>query len=169
MKNSITVRKAVAADLPAIVAIYNSTISSRMVTADTEPVTIEERRPWFIEHQTTANRPLWAAEYDGTLCGWLSLSNFYGRPAYRGTAEISIYLDHAFRGRGIGSSLLHYALDQASDLEIKTILAFIFGQNKPSLHLFERFGFEAWGTLPKVAELDDNECDLIIMGKRVNP
>ncbi|CAN5380241.1 hypothetical protein BH11PSE11_BH11PSE11_26510 [soil metagenome] len=30
-------------DLPAIVAIYNSTVASRQVTADTEPVSVESR------------------------------------------------------------------------------------------------------------------------------
>ncbi|MFN5802122.1 MAG: GNAT family N-acetyltransferase, partial [Burkholderiales bacterium] len=35
------------ADLPAIVDIYNSTVASRMVTADTEPVPLESRFMWF--------------------------------------------------------------------------------------------------------------------------
>ena len=34
-------RDAVLDDLPGIVAIYNSTVPSRLVTADLEPVTVE--------------------------------------------------------------------------------------------------------------------------------
>ncbi|MET1248846.1 N-acetyltransferase family protein [Sporolactobacillus sp. STCC-11] len=168
MHNSIVVRDAVEADLAAIVSIYNSTIPGRMVTADTEPVSIDDRRPWFEEHQADPNRPLWVAEYDGAVCGWLSLSSFYGRPAYNATTEISIYLDEQYRGKGIGSFLVRYALEHSHEFEIKTILAFIFGQNTPSLHLFERFGFERWGTCPKVAELDGVERDLVIMGRRIS-
>ena len=45
-------------DLPQIVAIYNSIISSRMVTADLEPVSVESRIPWYKEHEPHT-RPFW--------------------------------------------------------------------------------------------------------------
>jgi phosphinothricin acetyltransferase len=48
------------------------------------------------------------------------------------------------------------------------LLGFIFGHNEPSLRLFESFGFERWGFLPNVAELDGLERDLIIVGRRVS-
>ncbi|MCO7175337.1 GNAT family N-acetyltransferase [Sporolactobacillus kofuensis] len=167
MQNSVMIRDARKEDLADIVSIYNSTIPGRMVTADTEPVTVQDRLPWFEAHQEDQRRPLWVAEIDGTLCGWLSLSNFYGRPAYQSTVEISIYLDERFRGMGIGSGFVRYALEHCKALGINTVLAFIFGQNTPSLHLFERFGFERWGTCPRVAVLDGIERDLVIMGHRV--
>jgi L-amino acid N-acyltransferase YncA len=50
-----------------------------------------------------------------------------------------------------------------------TLLGFIFGHNEPSLQLFYRFGFEKWGHLPNVAELDGIERDLIILGKKIHP
>ncbi|MCC8133486.1 MAG: hypothetical protein LUG96_14305 [Tannerellaceae bacterium] len=43
-------RNAIRTDLPEIVAIYNSTVPSRIVTADTKPVTVESRIAWFEEH-----------------------------------------------------------------------------------------------------------------------
>ena len=54
-------RDATLDDLPAIVAIYNSTIASRDVTADLEPVSVESRRAWFDAHGPAA-RPLWVVE-----------------------------------------------------------------------------------------------------------
>ncbi|HKG69108.1 MAG TPA: hypothetical protein VKA92_09585, partial [Segetibacter sp.] len=45
-------------DLPKIVEIYNSTVASRMVTADTEPVSVESKRNWFKAHSPD-KRPLW--------------------------------------------------------------------------------------------------------------
>ena len=45
-------------DLPEIVAIYNSTIASRQVTADLQPVSVTEREAWFVAHQRE-NRPLY--------------------------------------------------------------------------------------------------------------
>ncbi|MDY0930454.1 hypothetical protein [Chryseobacterium sp. CFBP8996] len=39
-------------DLEKIVEIYNSTIESRMITADTEPIFVESRYQWFYEQTT---------------------------------------------------------------------------------------------------------------------
>ncbi|MES2298345.1 MAG: N-acetyltransferase family protein [Pseudomonadota bacterium] len=159
-------------DLPAIVAIYNSTIASREVTADTEPVSVASRAAWFAEH-TPARRPLWVihARDDHSdqpeVLGWLSFSNFYGRPAYAGTAEVSIYIAEAWRGRGIGRYSLGQAVQFAPQIGVHTLLGFIFGHNLASLELFAGFGFETWAKLPRVANLDGVERDLIILGKRV--
>jgi len=153
-------------DLRHIVDIYNSTIPSRLVTADTEPVSVENRVRWFNEHSADF-RPLWVVEAHGNIDGWLSFSSFYGRPAYDRTAEISVYVDEAHRKQGLGSYLLGEALVRAPSLKLDTLLGFIFGHNLPSLALFEKFGFQRWGVLPKVAALDDIECDLIIVGRRV--
>ncbi len=167
MLEKMILRDAVEADLPAIVAIYNATIPGRMVTADTSEVSIDERKPWFEAHLANKNRPLWVAVLDGKVCGWLSLSSFYGRPAYHSTAEISIYLAESCRRRGLGSFLVRQSLEKSAEFGIKTVLAFIFGHNEPSLRLFESLGFERWGVLPKIAELDSIEHDLVILGKRL--
>ncbi|MEO6352940.1 MAG: N-acetyltransferase family protein [Burkholderiaceae bacterium] len=153
-------------DLPAIVAIYNSIVASRMVTADTEPVSVASRQAWFAEH-TPEKRPLWVVESDAGIVGWLSYSNFYGRPAYAGTAELSIYLHQDARGKGLGSTLLSQAIAFAPEIGVHTLLGFIFGHNLPSLKLFDGFGFERWALLPRVATLDGIERDLLILGKRV--
>lgn len=153
-------------DLPAIVAIYNSTIPSREVTADTEPVSVESRHGWFSEH-TPERRPLWVAEEAGQVIGWLSYSNFYGRPAYSGTAELSIYIDEKARGKGLGRYFLAQAIEFAPHIGVHTLLGFIFGHNLPSLKLFDTFGFERWANMPRVATLDGIERDLVIVGKRV--
>ena len=164
---SISHRTARRSDLPQIVEIYNSTIPTRMVTADTEPVTVESRTRWFEEHTPTF-RPLWVIESEGRIAAWLSFSSFYGRPAYNKTAELSVYVHESFRRRGLGAYLLTQAVAQAPALELNTLLGFIFGHNEPSLRLFRRLGFTRWGKLPQVAALDGVERDLVIVGRRVH-
>jgi phosphinothricin acetyltransferase len=166
IEEAFSLRDAAPDDLPAIVDIYNSTIPARMVTADTEPVSVQSRQKWFDEHSPDF-RPLWVLEKDGRICGWLSFQSFYGRPAYKATAEVSIYVHEAYRGRGIGRFLLQKAMEACPRIGVKTLLGFIFGHNEPSLRLFAGFGFERWAHLPNIAELDGVERDLIIMGKRV--
>ena len=159
-------------DLPVIVNIYNSTIASREVTADTEPVSVASREAWFAEH-TPERRPLWTihdsadTSENPAVIGWMSYSNFYGRPAYSGTAELSIYIDEAWRGKGIGKYCLEQAIAFAPEIKVHTLLGFIFGHNVPSLALFRKFGFQTWANFPRVANLDGIERDLIILGKRV--
>ncbi len=151
-------------DLPFIVSVYNSTIASRKVTADTAPVTVADKTVWFHEHHA-ATRPLWIVlDNEQQKIGWVSFQDFYGRPAYQGTAEISIYLDEAHRGKGFGKKILLHAIKEAPSLGIHTLVGFIFEQNTESLQLFSRLGFEEWGHLPNIALLDESYCSLKILG-----
>lgn len=162
----LSCRKARREDLPAIVAIYNASIPSRLATADTEPVSVAAREPWFHAH-VPESRPLWVAEHAGTIVGWLSFSDFYGRPAYWKTAEISLYVAPTARRQGVGSYLLHRAVEHAPALKADTLLGFVFGHNAASLELFRQAGFERWGLLPGIALLDGVERDLVILGRRI--
>lgn len=159
-------RLATFADLPRIVEIYNATVPSRQVTADLEPVTVESRIQWFHEH-LPESRPLWVLEANAQVVAWLSFSNFYGRPAYCHTAELSLYVDESVRRSGLGTYLLREAIAHAPRLKINRLLAFVFGHNTPSLALFEKQGFECWGGLPGVAVLDGAQKDLLILGYAV--
>ncbi len=160
-------RDAEQADLEKIVGIYNSTISSRMVTADTEPVSTESRQQWFNEH-SSEKRPLWVIEDEhGEIIGWVSFQAFYGRPAYDNTSEISIYLRDDQRGMGLGKEVLEYCIGRAPEFHIKTLLGFIFAHNEPSLRLFRNAGFDEWANLPNIAVLDGVERSLKILGKRI--
>ena len=160
-------RNANIADLPVIVAIYNSTIASRMVTADTEPVTVDSKIPWFKNHNPS-KRPLLVVEENDNIVGWASFQSFYGRPAYNATVEISIYLESSQRGKGLGKQVLQHCIDSAPGFGVKTLLGFIFAHNIPSLQLFHKLGFELWGSLPDVALLDEVERTVSILGKRVS-
>ena len=161
------IRDAGEADLQAIVDIYNAAIPGRRATADTEPVSVESRRAWLRAHDA-ALHPLWVLERDGRVVGWLSVSEFYGRPAYAATAELSVYVDGAAQRGGIATALMKHALARAPALGLSTYLGFIFAHNERSVSLFRKFGFSQWGHLPRVAVLDGVERDLLIFGRRLD-
>ncbi|MFB2893504.1 N-acetyltransferase family protein [Aerosakkonemataceae cyanobacterium BLCC-F50] len=163
----MNLRDAIESDLSIIVEIYNASIPARIAAGDVQPVTVESRLTWFREH-TPNSRPVWVAEIDGVIVGWLSFQPFcYNRPAYRHTAELSIYISANHRGCGVGGFLLKTAIAKSPALGIKTLIGYIFAHNQPSLRLFEKMGFQQWGYLPGVGELDGIERDLVIVGLRL--
>jgi L-amino acid N-acyltransferase YncA len=160
------IRDAIEADLSAIIDIYNVAIATRMSTAQLEPVTVESRRRWLSEHSPDRH-PFWVTEIDGQIAGWLTIKSFLPRCAYSGTAELSVYVSEKFRRRGVARTLLEEAIARAPSLEITAMVGLIFAHNEPSLRLFRQLGFERWGLLPRVAQLDGIERDLTIVGRHV--
>ncbi len=161
------IRIATEADLPAVVAIYNAAVPGRMATGDFEPVTVDSRREWFAAH-TPDRHPLWVDERDGEIAGWLSLGTFYNRPAWDITAEVSVYVSPTRQRQGVAAALLETAIAAAPALGLRVLIGIIFGHNEPSLALFRRFGFERWGLMPRVVELDEVERDVVFVGRRVD-
>ena len=153
-------------DLPAIVEIYNASIPARLATAETHALTVADREDWFAAFDP-AKRPIWVCETAGKVVGWLGLRSFYGRPAYHRTVESAVYVTPEHQREGVARRLLAHALGQCPALGIANVLAFVFAHNMPSVTLFEAHGFGRWGLLPKVCEMDGNEYDVLILGKRL--
>ena len=157
------IRNAEPKDLAVIVEIYNASIPSRIANGDLELISVDSRISWYQEHSPDS-RPILVVEIDNKVIGWLSFQSFYDKPAYNATVKISIYVAPEYKGQGIGKKLLSEAIDRSPQLGIKTLLGFICAHNIPSLNLFDKFGFQRWGYLPKVADLDETRRDLVIVG-----
>ncbi|WP_214645123.1 GNAT family N-acetyltransferase, partial [Glaesserella parasuis] len=93
-----------------------------------------------------------------------SYSQFYSRAAYDGSREISFYLDKAVHGKGIGKACVNFLIEQMPNYQLHTLLAFVFGNNDQSLGLLNKMGFEIWGKLPQVADMETDFEDLVILG-----
>lgn len=101
----LTIRKARQEDLPSLLAIYNYEIEHGTATFDLNPKTLEERQKWFDLH-SGGKYLLLVAEEDGEAVGYASLSPYREWEAYAQTVELSIYVDAAHRGKGIGDQLM---------------------------------------------------------------
>jgi len=163
----LTIRIAERRDFRAIVEIYNQAVAAHGATADLEPVTLESRGAWFAEHDP-ARYPIFVAETGGAVAGWCSLSPYRpGRSALRRTAEISYYVHERYRRMGIASCLVAHAIAQGPRIGLKTLFAILLEVNGPSRVLLEKAGFREWGRLPRVAEIDGEECDHLYYGLRL--
>ena len=161
-------RHAVESDLPAIVDIYNASIPSRCATADLEPVSVESRREWFRAH-SPGRYPLLVEEIHEEIVAWAGLHAYYDRMAYKYTAEISVYIDPAHQGRGLGKRIAQELIRAAMDVGLRNLIAYVFLHNERSLGLFKSLGFTEWGRLPDVTEMDGREYTVILLGKRLRP
>ncbi len=163
----LLVRDANESDLPAIVDIYNQAIPAGWSTADTRPVTVEERVDWFRKFDP-ARRPIWVAEMDGKVVAWISLSSFYaGRPAYDATAEVSMYIATDYHRRGIGKSLKQRLIDRCPKLGITTLISMHFDHNEATRRINTSLGFEQVGHLPEIATVQGRKRGLIISLLRI--
>ncbi|RIY33358.1 hypothetical protein CKF54_03000 [Psittacicella hinzii] len=152
--------------LARIVEIYNQSIACRTVTADLTEVTVEQRQAWFDFHLEQVNYPIWVVVDTTTeeIVGWFTLSPFYGRIAYRTTAEISIYLDDKVKGKGLAGQIVTFVKDKMPEIGLQTLLAFVFKGNQASVKAFTKLGFTIWGDLPNIANMETHLESLLIMG-----
>ncbi|OPY31201.1 MAG: Acetyltransferase (GNAT) family protein [Methanomassiliicoccales archaeon PtaU1.Bin124] len=133
------VRDARLDDSEAINDIYNHYVPVSNCTMETEPVSIETRRIWFLEHGERF--PVMVCEDDGQVVGWASISPHRIRAAYRYTVEDAVYVREDKRGKGVGGALLDKMIPRCQELGYHSIVAVINASQSPSLALHASRGF----------------------------
>lgn len=156
-------KKATLSDIQRITDLYNQ--GNKTANADIVPVSVDNRTAWFVAHGY--DRPIMGLYDANQLIAWVSLSNLYDRPAYHISTEISIYIDLPHQGLGIGKVLLNEIMVIAKNLNIINIVALIYNDNKASVALFTKAGFQKWGILPKICQIDNQYKDVVMMGKNL--
>jgi len=163
----VTIRTATESDLREIVEIFNQAIRTRTSVGYTSEVTVEERREWFMEH-ADARYPIYVAEHDHEIVAWMSINPYRkGRAAFQRTGEADCYVREGWRGKGIGDELVPYLLCQAKHHGFRTLLAIVLEHNTPSRRLLEKHGFQQWGFLPEIGEIDGKTVGHVYYGKKI--
>ncbi len=171
LNDKFIVQRASRDELSAVLDIYNQSIAGKQSTANLAPVTIAERIDWFNEHLSHPKRPIYIVKLQSSsaIVAWGSFSDLYARTAYHISSEISIYLHQDYQGQGIGSLLTQWMLTQAPSLGINNVVALIFAHNAPSLGLFRKLGFEQWGYMPQVCDMQGFIADVVMLGIALKP
>jgi L-amino acid N-acyltransferase YncA len=160
------IRQATAADIARITAIYNETIAEGGWTGDLDPLPVENRHAWFLDHQVPY--AVLVKELDGQVVGYVALSPYRkGRKAFDGTCEINYYLSAPYRGRGFGKALIDHAIAQAARGGFHLMVAIILASNQRSIDLLMRRGFTVAGRLPEAARIDGTYCDHVYLSRRL--
>ena len=144
------IRKAEQKDLQELLDIYNYEVLNGVATLDLEPKTLEEWQVWFDKHNVS-NHPLYVAEVDGKVAGYVSLSSYREKEAYQSTVELSVYVGPHFRRMGVASSMMEFILREArDDASIHNVVSVITSGNEASRKLHDKFGFQFCGMIPEV-------------------
>jgi len=161
------IRKLKISDSQAIIDIYNQAIRSKFQTADTEEVSIEDKKAWLSSHLSDES-PIYVFTINNKLVGWVSISPYrQGRKALRYTVEISYYIHTDHKRKGIATELMKYAIEKCKELGYKNLFAIILDKNTASVKLLKNFGFEQWGHMPMIADFDGEECGHVYYGLRI--
>ncbi len=162
----LDIRAATAADLGRIFEIYNHEVEHEMTTFDTEPRVLGRDDGWLLDRPD--RYPVLVGEVGGELVGWSSLSQWSPRGAYVRTAEVSVYVDRAFRGRGYGKALLAAAIEIAPSTGAGVLLARIADSNPASIGVHRSLGFEPIGTQRRAGEKFGRILDVTLMDLHVD-
>ena len=147
-------------DWPAVKAIYEEGIATRVATFETEAPSWEDWDAAHLEEHRLV------AEDDGEVLGWAALGPYSSRRVYAGVAEESVYVAERARRRGVGRALLE-ALVESSELGgIWTLQAGVFPENTASVELHRRCGFRVVGLRERLGRLDGAWRDVVLIERR---
>ncbi|WP_431241478.1 N-acetyltransferase family protein [Flavobacterium sp. P21] len=103
---------------------------------------------------------------DGNVIGWVALTPVSSRRVYAGVAEVSVYVDPAHSGKGVGLTLLNELVRQSETEGIWTLQAGIFPENTASLRIHEKAGFRILGTREKIGKQNGIWRDTALLERR---
>ncbi len=160
-----TIRQSSLQDVPSIARIYAHHVAHGTGSFETEAPDVAEmtrRRDEVLARQL----PYLVAEHDGQVVGFAYANWFKPRPAYRFSAEDSIYVDDSMRGQGVGKLLLQALIAQCEAAGVRKLIAVIGDSaNQGSVGVHQAAGFRHVGTMESVGWKFDRWLDVVMMEK----
>jgi len=162
MMEPLAVRLAAVADAPAIAAIYNEGIDSRVATFETAHRTVAQIEAWF-----EAPHPVIVVTAGNRVVGFAAASAYRPRACYAGIAEFSVYVDVSSRGRGAGRLAMEALAREAADRGYWKLLSRVFLENQASRRLLASCGFREVGVYRNHGRLDGVWRDVVIVERLI--
>ncbi len=160
----ITIRPVEDADLPAILEIVNDAILNSTAWYDERPRDLADQEAWLRAKQA-AGWPVFVADREGAVIGFSTFDIFRARPAYRHTAEHSVYVSKSARGQGAGRLLLEAVVNEARSRKLHVLVGGVDSENTGSLAFHDAMGFAEVGRIPQVGHKFGRWLTLVFMHK----
>lgn len=162
MDINLKFRPLLESDWPSVSEIYRLGLEKRLATFETS---VPTWRDWDSSHLEKCRI---IAEVENRVAGWAVLSPVSKRKVYKGVAEVTIYIHPDFSGRGIGSALMNELIVQSESEGFWTLQSSVFPENIASIRLHLKHGFREVGYREKIAQLDGEWRNTLILERRVN-
>jgi L-amino acid N-acyltransferase YncA len=165
----VRIRPAERADLGAVAGILAFYVTATVATFEEDPPGLAH---WEERLDGLAGRglPFLVADVDGTVAGYAYASPWRPKPAYRHTAEDSVYLAPGYRGRGLGRRLLQALLASCAEAGVRQVIAVIADSGDPaSVALHRACGFADAGRLARVGYKHGRWLDTVLLQREVQP
>ncbi|SIQ32653.1 phosphinothricin acetyltransferase [Chryseobacterium sp. RU37D] len=144
-----------------VLEIFKQGIEGGMATFETEVPTPEA---WNMDYYHDCR---WVLETEkNEIVGWCALKLVSKRECYKGVAEVSIYFDNNYQGKGLGSVLLKKMILDSESHGFWTLQANIFSENEASISFHHKNGFRTVGIRKKLGKLNGQWKDIIMLEKR---
>jgi len=159
----IAVRRVTRRDIDSIVKLWQAFADERRYIA-TDRVTVEQKKRWV---KSIHDRGvLWVlAEMQGELVGSLSLARNRDSEKTKHLRNLAMGVAREYRGMGVGTALMDYAISWARQRNVKKIILSVFSTNRKAIALYEKFGFATEGTRKKQFLINGKYVDEVMMGR----
>lgn len=153
-------------DIPAITAIYRHHVLHGTGTFEIDPPCEQDMTARRADVLSRGLPYLVAESDDGRILGFSYANWFKPRPAYRFSAEDSIYVADCARGQGVGRLLLQALCDQAQAVGVRKLLAVIGDSaNAGSIGVHRAAGFSEIGVMRSMGWKFGRWLDIVLMEK----
>jgi len=163
------VRPPCLADLGNLISLLNREIIEGVNIFRLVPFDDAMAQRWWHTHgqgryqAIVAQSQLPESPHPTSIAGWATFAPHSTYEGYDRTAEISVWVDAAFRRRGCGRLLVQTLLAQCEERNIRTVISRIEANNEPSLRLHEACGFKRAGLLEDVGEKFGQSLSVVLM------
>ena len=159
----MVIQDATAADLPAILAIYNDAVLNTTAIWNETQVDLANRQAWLSERNAAGFPVLVARDAAGEVVGYSSYGTWRAIEGFRHTVEHSVYVRSDQRGQGLGPLLMQALIERAKTAGLHVMVGAIESGNSASVRLHERLGFVTTGQMPQVGRKFGRWLDLTFM------
>ena len=156
----ITITPMLPEDWPSVQRIYAEGIATGNATFETD---VPDWQTWDGNHRSECRL---VARIGDSVVAFAALSPVSARACYAGVAEHSIYVDEAYRGKGIGKLLLAAFVAESEASGFWTLQSSIFPENLSSIAIHLACGFRIMGRRKRVAMLHGVWRDTVIVERR---
>lgn len=143
-----------------VARIYEEGIATKNANFEQQ---VPDRVSWDKSHRKDCRL---IASVDNKVVGWAALSGVSGRCVYSGVAEVSVYVDSGYRGKGVGDRLLKALIMESELCGIWTLQAGIFPENISSIRLHHKHGFRTVGIRERLGKMDNRWRDVALLERR---